>query len=215
MNNEFEGFTRQVTRGEDGVYRWYYDMDMYQNKSMLYGLLRANVFIFLLVLALGGVIMALTRQSASYIRGIAVVWLIAFAGMSLLYVVGFYIAAWIKGGEYRIHFAMGEESVEIVWPGKLVDAMDGGAQALRMLGNAVGSRTVRGRYRPSLNEVSKTRFDAVTRLKAYPQWHMIDLYMIGGKFQIYACDRDFGFVKDYVLERLSDRARAKSERGKA
>ena len=47
MDDAFERYTDRVTLCDDGVYRWYYDMDMYKNKSMLWMLLRINLFIML------------------------------------------------------------------------------------------------------------------------------------------------------------------------
>ena len=45
--NEFTDYTDRVTLFEDGAYRWHYDMDMYQNKSMLVMLEKINLFTFL------------------------------------------------------------------------------------------------------------------------------------------------------------------------
>ena len=44
-------------------------------------------------------------------------------------------------------------------------------------------------------------------MKSFPQWDMIDLSMIGGKFQVYAAGADFGFVEKYILDRVPERAK--------
>ena len=212
MNVEFDAFSHHVKRGDDGVYRWYYDMDMYKNKSMLHALLKYNLFIFLGVVVFGDIFLAVMGKEGHYIAGITTVGALLCAGMSILYVIGFYIAAAIKDGNYRIHFAMGEDQVEIVWSEKLQNAMDIGAKSMAVMGTAMGSRRLRGRSRPSLNEVSHAPFSTVTRLRAYPKWDMIELSMIGGKFQLYALGKDFDFVKSYILERLPEKARQRSER---
>lgn len=202
MSSEFDAFSPRVTRGGDGVYRWYYDMDMRRNKSMLYTLLKINLFIFLGVIVFGSLFLMLMHQGPSMIRGVTLIGILLLAGTSVLYVIGFYIFSWAKGGIYRVHFAMGEDEVELVWSARLKDIMDG---------VAIGARGVRGRTRPSLNEVSHAPFNAVTRMRVYPQWNMLDLSMLGGKFQVYVGHEDFDFVKAFILERLSERARLRSE----
>ena len=207
MSEEFSGFTARMTPGDDGVYRWYYDIDMYKNKSILYMLEKVNLFTFLGVSVGGALLMALFEHDfgAPIVRGFLLIGLGMGALMALLYAIGFYIAAGIKGGNYRIRFAMREDGIELVWPEKLVGAMDAGMKAASIAGAAMGGGR-RGR-RPTLTEVSNAPFAAVTRVKVYPQWNMIDLSMPGGKFQVYAKAEDLKQAEEYILARVPARAR--------
>ena len=205
--NEFHDDTNRVTLFDDGVYRWYYDMDMYQNKSMLYTLEKVNLFTFLGVSVDGAILIRLVERDAAFARGILLAGLGLWALMALLYWIGFYIAAGIKGGNYRIHFAMREDGIELVWSDRLKEGFDTGRKALAVAGSVIGSRTVRGRWRPTLDEVSNVAFSQVIRYKSHPQWNMIDLSMLGGKFQVYAGTRDFAFVEEYILDRVPERVR--------
>ncbi|MBE5807258.1 MAG: hypothetical protein E7317_02835 [Clostridiales bacterium] len=199
-------FTDSMTIGPDGVYRWYYDMDMYENKSMLYTLLKVNALIFAGISVLGSAFLAFMEGGFRGMpAGVLAIGLIMGAAMSLLYIVGFYIAAGIKGGNHRIHFAMRDDGIELVWPEKLVGAMDAGMKAASIAGAAMGGGR-RGR-RPTLTEVSNAPFAAVTRVKVYPQWNMIDLSMPGGKFQVYAKAEDLKQAEEYILARVPARAR--------
>ena len=76
-----------------------------------------------------------------------------------------------------------------------------------LAGLAFGSRRLRGRYRPTLDEVSRLSFDAVLRVKRDPKWNMIDLSVPGGKFQVYAIGEDLDFVESFILERVPEHAR--------
>ena len=209
MSEAFEGYSKRVTQGDDGVYRWHYDMDMAQNKSMLYMLEKINLFTFLGVTAFGALFTGLMARDfrASIVRGIVVIGLAMLVGMALLYWIGFYIAAWIKGGRYRVRYAMDEDGIELVWSARLKEGFAAGRKALVLAGAVMGSRSVRGRWRPTLDEVSKTSFSAIIRVKSYPKWDMIDLSMLGGKFQVYVDRADYDRVLAYIQARVSPKAR--------
>ena len=209
MGDPFESCTDRVTQGDDGIYRWYYDMDMYENKSMLYMLLRINLFIFLGVIAGGALLVGLVQRDfgAPMVRGVAAVGLIMWAAMSVMYVIGFYIAARIKGGRYRIRFNMREDGIALVWSGAVKQGEKISRAALRLAGSIAGSRRLGGRWRPTLDEVSDIAFSSVTRMKSHPRWDMIDLSMPGGKFQVYAKGVDFTYVEAFIRERVPEHAR--------
>jgi len=209
VSEEFSGFTARMTPGDDGVYRWYYDIDMYKNKSILYMLEKVNLFTFLGVSVGGALLMALFEHDfgAPIVRGFLLIGLGMGALMALLYAIGFYIAAWIKGGSYRVHFAMDKSGIELVWSSKVARGFAAGRNAMALAGSAVGSRRLRGRWRPTLDEVSRVAFDAVIRYKGYPDWNMIDLSVLGGKFQVYTAHEDFEFMESYILDRIPERVR--------
>ena len=54
----------------------------------------------------GAILIQLVEGNSSFARGILLIGLGLGALMALLYWIGFYIAAGIKGGNYRIRFAM-------------------------------------------------------------------------------------------------------------
>ena len=207
-SDEFHQFTYRVTRGDDGIYRWYYDMDMYRNKSMLYTLLKVNLMIFLSVTLFGSLFLGWMKGfDDPMVRGVALIGLAMIPAMSVLYILGYYIAAGIKQGDYRIHFEMNDDGIEIVWPSQLYEGLETGRKVMSLVGSVMGSRSVRGRWRPTLDEVSKMTFSSVLRYKSHSQWDMIDMSMLGGKFQVYATAKDFPFVESYILERIPGRAR--------
>ncbi len=208
MGEGSESFTDRVTQGEDGVYRWYYDMDMYENKSILCTLEKVNLYTFLGVSFGGALLVGIVARDfgAPIVRGIFLIGLAMMVLMAALYAVGFYIAAWIKGGRYRIRFAMREDGIELVWSDAVNEGFETGRSILSLVGAATGSRRVRGRWRPSLSEVSNAAFSSVSRIRRYPEWNMIDLSMPGGKFQVYADSRDIDGGEAFIRARVSERA---------
>ena len=206
---EFENYTRRVTLGGDGVYRWYYDMDMYENKSMLYTLEVVNLTTFGGVSVGGALLVGAMRGDFRdpMVRGILVIGLLLGAFMALAYWIGVTIAAHAMRGNYRIHFAMREDGIELVWSDRLKKGFALGRTAMALTGSAIGSRRVRGRWRPTLDEVSSVPFSMVFRMKRRPKWNMIDLSVPGGKFQVYVDKADFEFVENYIRERRPGRGK--------
>ena len=83
--NEFNDYTDRVTLFEDGAYRWHYDMDMAQNKSMLYMLEKINLFTFLGVSVGGAILIQLVEGNSSFARGILLIgWVIHIELATLL-----------------------------------------------------------------------------------------------------------------------------------
>ena len=79
MSEDLSQYTSRVQRGDDGVYRWHYDMDMIRNRSMLYTLLKANCLILLAVTAAGSLLIAWMEGGfdAPMARGVALIGLMA------------------------------------------------------------------------------------------------------------------------------------------
>ena len=115
MDDAFERYTDRVTLCDDGVYRWYYDMDMYKNKSMLWMLLRINLFIMLGASLGGAGLVGLVKHDFRdpMVRGILVVGLALLAFMSVLYVIGFYIAAAVYEGYGKAFFRAFEKDAPV------------------------------------------------------------------------------------------------------
>ena len=111
-------FTSRVTLDKDGVYRWYYDLDMFRNRYLLNVMLKltgaicAGVY-FLLVLLLdeGGPLVASEPWKSLRTQFLL---LLPFLGVMLLVITGYCIAAAVKRGKYRLQFEMTEERIRLV-----------------------------------------------------------------------------------------------------
>ena len=97
---------------------------------------------------------------------------------------------------------MSEKGIELVWSDRLKEGFALGGKVLSITGAAIGSRMVRGRWRPTLNEVSSVPFSTVIRIRRYPRWNLLDLSVPGGKFQVYADSKDIDWVESYILARV-------------
>lgn len=203
-------YTDKVTRFEDGVYRWYYDMDMYRNTSMLHTLEKVNLLIFLGISIGGALLIWFAERDASFARAVLLIGLGMGALMALLYLIGYYIAAGIMRGRHRVSFAMREDGIRLIRSGR----PKGGDGFGEMVMSVEDSASPASSQRYSrMNQISNIYFSEVGRYRSYPQWNMIDMSMPGGKFQLYARNDDFDFVERYILERIPERARRRVDEG--
>lgn len=201
-----EYYTDRVTLLDDGTYRWYYDMDMYRNKSMLYTLEKVNLLMFLGISVGGALLIWFAEGDASFAGRVMLFGMGAAALMALLYVVGFYIAALFKQGKNRMHFLMREEGIKLI-PANLWGKAYETERNVRAAGDpTVGYKSRYGRV-PRITLVRNLIFSEVTSCKSYPKWGMIDISRPGGRFQVYVGCDDFKFVEQYILDHVPERAR--------
>ena len=186
--------SQAVTRGEDGVYRWMYEMDMRENRSILYTVCKILAWIclglYVMFLVLFGMDTGFRTSTVLIITGFAVAATAALMGLSALV---FLLCALIMRGKYRIRYEMGETGMEMFQSKWRKDVRE--------------ARRARGRV-PSMTEiVSRLSFTEVRRVKVYPKWNMIDLTLAVGTYQVYVREADFRLVLNHILSRVPEKAR--------
>lgn len=214
-------FTDRVTLGEDGVYRWAYDMDMWHNRYLLklvmkvLSLVLGIPLLFLAAMALKSAVPLLRsglpgEQLTLSIRGdlLALEIMAAiFAGCLLLTLLIYAICAFVKGGTYRLRFAMDEEGVDLVRSAASQNTLDA-LSAIAFIAELFSSKplntatTIR-----TANASGKTAFSLVRRVRQHPECDVIDLREWFGMNQIYVRPEDYGFVRDFILAHVRESAR--------
>ena len=200
-------FPNEVTLFSDGVYRWRYDYDLWSNRYMLHLLMKvlgviftACAAVFLLMLGPRNITPAVIAVCVMIVTGIlALTWII------------YYIIARIKRGSYVMRFEMDESGVRLVASGASAVALD----ALGIIGAAasIGSGGNMPAAGLSMNRgIRVTAFSEVTRVITKPKYDTINLHVLGGMNQIYASGEDYKFVRSYILSRVPEKARLRSDR---
>ena len=214
-------FPERVTLCEDGAYRWSYEMDMWHNRYLL----KLVIKVLSLVLGIPLVFVAamvlknalpLLRQG---VRGEQLMHLIdgdllslgiiaaIFAGCLLLTLLIYAICALVKGGVYRLCFAMNEEGVVLVRSTASQNTLDA-LSAIASVADLFSSRpsntasTIR-----TANASGKTAFSLVRHVRQHPEWDVLDLREWFGMNQIYVRPEDYGFVRDFILAHVRESAR--------
>lgn len=202
-----QDFPKRVTLGEDQVYRWSYDMDMYHNHYFRNILLVA----FGLTGVLCGAVMLYGFSSGGELTiQTALISILVCVGIELLTIAGYYLAAVFMHGIYRLRFAMGENAIMLVRKRstqKMLDVLPfltlaSGAAA----GNALKSVPLATAQNAAAGS-GFTYFENVRKVKELPKYDIINLREVVGCNQIWVCPEDYAFVLDYIKCRIPERAR--------
>ena len=220
-------FPSRVTLYEDGVYRWAYDLEMWRNRYLLKLIMKILLLLLgvptLLVLAmLVNTLIRLRGQGISgdrfmfFIRDDLIVLAVVgglLVGMILLTLLIYIIAAVVVHGKYHLCYQMDESAVALVRDPRKMDALNTFGTVVAVVGLAIGKPGDAMRIGSTLavaNNTGTSRFESTRRVKILPERDLLDLREWFGMNQIYVPGEDYGFVKDFILERIPQKARDRS-----
>lgn len=198
-----------VVRSEDGTLRWVYEYSLWKNPVILFTVWK--------VLLLSGGIMALFMFFISLGEGFAeaarislTVFAITAGALTGLLVIAYPFYALINGGKYCVLFEMDEKGVRHIQLGKQYKKAAVIGILTAMLGAASGNMTAAGAGLLGASKSMQTTTFAKVRLVSVKEnRRVIYLNEPFGLNQVYAEPEDFGFVRDYILGRLSGKAKIK------
>ncbi|MBR2571816.1 MAG: hypothetical protein IKE30_06755 [Clostridia bacterium] len=216
-----------VTLYEDGVYRWRYEMDMRHNRYILRLIIRILLLLigipllFVLAMALiravplmnsglpGDKIMFFIRDDLLLLAVMGGM----LAGMILLTVIIYAIAAAALHGTWRLCYQMDESAVVLVRDGGKMKTISTFGAAVAVAGLAAGRPWDSLRIASTLagaNRSGTSRFDSLRRIRCFPENDVIDLREWFAMNQIFVPAEEYAFVRDFILERISEKARNRS-----
>ncbi len=196
-------YSDRVRLGDDGLYHWYYDLDMNQNRYMLYVTLKVlgviGAFLLLLVIIL---------PSGAFSKWtIAGIMLGCFAVVVVLTLGIYMFMYWRRGGYYRYRYDMGPDGVRLLpEEGDIEKNRILGAAAF-VVGNAAGHPIEAAASSVSLQAseyAGFTAYDSVRKAVVQRKKDCILLKLMAGENVVFASPDDFGFVEDYILSRLKE-----------
>ena len=201
-------FTDRVRLCEDGVYRWYYDVDMRKDRYMLNITMKVLAIIgaFLMILL---VFMPSGGMSKWKVAGIT---LACFGVVIVLTLVIYLFLLERGGGYYRYRYEMGPEGVRLLQEEGDIERNKALGIAAAVAGTAAG-HPVEGAISSITMSASEyagyTSYRSVKKAVIERDRNCITLKLMVGENCIYVCGDDFDFVKEYILGRLKGRAAAK------
>lgn len=200
----------RVTLCDDGVYRWSYDMDMWHNRFMLKHVLKILcamcVLLFLTMLA------AVGPRRVSPLSA-ALLFLIPLGVLSALTLLVYLICALAMRGNYHLRFEMDENKIVLVQTAETEKRNRALTAIATVAGIAAGQRNKAYRVNATLRaagSVGTTAFADVTHVRLFRDDDVIDLWEWFGMNQIYVPREDYARVRDFILARVSDRAKNRS-----
>ena len=198
--------TTRVEKGDDGVYRWTYALNLFKNPAVLVTVLKIIVPLFSIPLIVTLIRTAIDNSWAevwnenmwnSSIK-MCIFILVLFIGIALL---SYLIVAAMYKGKYIVHFTMDEK--------KLVHATDpvqqrkaGTVGALTMLAGAAARRpSVMGAGAIAAGRTtSTTDLSMVRRIKVRRRFNLIKINQLLSHNQVYVPAEDFDMVLNFLRE---------------
>ena len=195
----------------DGVYRWSYRRDLYENRfehnyvlkimALVFGLTWVLFVGMLLVMGGGDMGWVFALVTAICLGG----WLVT-AGVLLLV---WRLSANARGGVDVVCFEMGEGGLRQI----LSDQAQKTDQALETMVTVSGlvsgnvAAATRGHDVVAGTHPNITSYGDIRRIRMYPRYDLLDVTLKGNyKCRVYAHPEDLAFVRDYLSARAPQRA---------
>lgn len=190
-------FTDRVTLGEDGKYRWKYEVNLFRTPVILWLILKIFLCIFLGIFAVVSLADAL-RGLHNFVANLKIFGIILLVLIAIV-LVSYLIYAAIMGGKYIVEFEMDETKVlhrQIAAQAKKAKKIAGAAMVAGVASGKPG--TVAAGIAASNTEMT-SEFHKVKLITCRPVFHLIKLNAPLNHNQIYVSPEDYELVKNYLL----------------
>ena len=193
-----------ITKGQDGIYRWVHELNLYKNPVVLFTIWKIFGIVFAAIFVLTVFLPEAIEDihyfaTADFAKDLKVCGLILL-GMFVLTLVSYFIYALMNGGKYCVIFEMGENGVRHIQMEKQVEK----AQAVSLLTilagaasnnlTTVGVGMMSGAKTESVSEWSRVKSVKCSRLM-----HTIKVNETLEKNQVYTAPEDYEFVRDFIV----------------
>ena len=203
MKKNLPTATTRVEKGDDGVYRWTYALNMLTNPASLVTVLKIIVPLFSIPLIVTLIRTAIDNDWAEAWEGniwnsnikICIFLVVLFIGIALL---AYLIVAAMYKGKYIVHFTMDEK--------KLVHATDPVQQRkARTMGalTAIAGRSLTAKGAGVIaasRTTSTTELAMVRRIKVRRHFNLIKINQLLSHNQVYVPSEDFDMVLRFLRE---------------
>ena len=197
--------TKNIALGEDGVYRWVYELNLYTNPTIIFliwkifGFICLGMWLLMVLLDMGEKdfwwdgFLDLTQGCLFFTLGF-------FA----LCLIGYLVYAVIMGGKYCVLFEMDEKGVNHIQMAPQVKKAEIIGLLTMLVGAAAGKPGVVGTGLLAAARTSLySSFDSVKSVEAFPSRNLIKVNEFLSKNQVYAEKEDYDFVLGYIREQTN------------
>lgn len=197
----------RITLGDDGKYRWVYEMSLFRNPTVFCLVWKIFFFIILGIFSFVMIVDAIEWSDFFPDRFLNNLKFFAYflIGMTALTAIGYGIYALIMGGKYIVEFEMDEQGVlhrQIAFQAEKAKKI---AKATMAGGLASGRLTTVGVGMNAQRTEMYSEFSTVRKVKAYPRRHLIKVNGLLAHNQVYVAKEDFEFVENYVCSHCVNR----------
>ena len=198
-----EKVTENITLCPDGKYRWYYELPMLKNPTVLFtvwkvlGISFGVVFLFVTVIdAFGG------GDPLETILFTLKVFLILAGVFFVISLIAYFIVAAVYGFKYMVLFEMDEMSINHIQCKKQFKKAEAIGWITMLAGLAAGKPAIAALGMSSaVRSESRSEFESVRSVKIRKKRNVICVNQLLNKNQVYADGADFDFVAEFIKSR--------------
>ena len=188
----------RVTLGDDGKYRWTYEMSLFKNPTIFLLIWKIFFFIFLGVFAVVNISDFIKWGPEKALENLPFLGYLLL-GMTAVVGLGYLIYAAIMGGKYIVEFEMDEKGVNHKQTASQAKKAKTIGRITMMAGAASGRIGTVGAGMNAQRTEMYSDFSKVRKVKVYPYRNLIKVNERLEHNQVYATKEDFVFVKDYIV----------------
>ncbi|MBR0466209.1 MAG: hypothetical protein IJJ40_01785 [Clostridia bacterium] len=197
---ESETLNTRVMLGDDGKYRWTYEMSLFKNPTIFLLILKIFFFIFLGVFAVVNISDFIKWGAEKVPQNLPILGYLLL-GITAVVGLGYLIYAAIMGGKYIVEFEMDEKGITHKQTASQARKAKKLGRATMIAGAASGRIGIVGAGMNAQRTEMYSDFSKVRKIKAYPRRDLIKVNERFGHNQVYAAKEDFEFVKNYIASR--------------
>lgn len=197
--------TNNITKGDDGKYRWRYDLNMYKNPAIMVTVIKiisiavCAVWLFAVLISSGD----RNFWWNGFLKTLKVFAFIELGGC-VLGLIAYLIVAACYGGKYSVEFEMDENGVRHTQIASQAKKAGFLGFLTTLAGAAAKNPTTAGAGMMSGSKTSSySEFSKVRKVRVYPVMNVIKLNAPLNKNQVYASKEDFAFVRDFINEHVN------------
>ena len=194
--------SENVTLGDDGVYRWKHEINLFKNPSIFFLVWKIFFFIFLVIFLMINVVdLILYPQNMRemFVNNLKFAGYF-LAGMTIVVGLGYLIYAAMMKGKYVVRFEMTEKGVNHIQEESQAKKSKAVGRAATVSGILSGRFSSAGAGMAAQRTEMYSDFQRVRKVKAYPRKSLIKLNGYLSRNQVYTAKEDFELVKTFIIE---------------
>ncbi len=190
-----------IAKGDDGVYRWAYEFNLYRNPTIYLTIVKIFAAIIVVLFAVVTIAdLAGGNFSAESLLESLAFWLKFAVFFAVLVLVGYLVYAAMQGGTYCVLFEMNEDGITHRQFDKQVKKAQVVALINVLAGMARGNATQVGIGLTSAKSELSSSFANVRSVKGSRLWGVIKVNEPLAKNQVYVDRDDYDFALRFIAE---------------
>ncbi|HSM25669.1 MAG TPA: hypothetical protein VK856_12460, partial [Anaerolineaceae bacterium] len=204
IQNSTQFISLGIIKGEDGVLRWVYEMNMWKNPTLLITIWKV-LLLAAFVPAILMVFLSLGDGTGSALFTFIKIYALVAVIITGLMLLAYPLVAFLNGGIYSVVFEMDDRGIKHIQMQKQFKKNQILSLVTILAGLASGNlQTASAGILAGTKQSSYSQFSKVKSITVNTKRKVINLNETVSHNQVYAYSEDFDFVTAYILSRCKD-----------